>query len=51
MLLGVAHVITDVLEELSGSFITLMEEALISFETSVLTRATPRNIPGRHHSS
>jgi hypothetical protein len=30
--------------------VTLMKEALIFFETSVLTRATRRNIP-RHHSS
>jgi hypothetical protein len=29
----------------SPTFVTLMMEALISFETSVLTRATRRNIP------
>jgi hypothetical protein len=50
---------TDVLEELSASFITVavnvvpsspilvtpMMEALLSSETSALTRATRRNIP------
>jgi hypothetical protein len=51
----VALVRTDVPEELSASFIrvvpslpilvTLMMEALSSSETSVLTRATGRNIP------
>jgi hypothetical protein len=57
MLRRVALVITDVLEELSSSFIrvtricelgttlaTLIKEALSSSETSVLTRATRRNI-------
>jgi hypothetical protein len=47
----VALVRTDILEELSASFVsspilvTLMKEALSSSETSVLTRATWRNIP------
>jgi hypothetical protein len=50
----VALVRTDVLEELSASFIrarsssilvTLMKEALSSSETSFLTRARERNIP------
>jgi hypothetical protein len=55
MLRRVALVRTEVLEELSASFIrivpsspilvTLMKEALSSTETSVLTRATRRNIP------
>jgi hypothetical protein len=64
MLRLVAHVRTDVSEELSAStisvtsrllvtanvpsspiLVTLMMEALSSFETSVLTRATRRNIP------
>jgi hypothetical protein len=36
---------TDVLEEPSTSFITVMKEALGSSETSVLTRATRRNLP------
>jgi hypothetical protein len=54
MLCRVAHVRTDVSEEPSASFIsvvpsspilvTLMKEVLCSFETSVLTRATWRNI-------
>jgi hypothetical protein len=50
MLRRVALVITDVLEELSASFIrvilvTLVKEGLSSFETSVTTRATRRNFP------
>jgi hypothetical protein len=67
MLRHVALVRTDILEELSASFIrvtsvhqllvtasvvpsslilvTLMKEALSSSETSILTRATQRNIP------
>jgi hypothetical protein len=38
---------TDVSEELGASFIrvAIMKEALSSFETSVRTRATRRNIP------
>jgi hypothetical protein len=56
MLRRLAFVRTDVSEELSASFIrvtrigelgtTLMKEALSPSETSVLTRATRRNILG-----
>jgi hypothetical protein len=44
MLRRVALVRTDDSEDLSASF-TLMKEALIFTETSVLIRATRRNIP------
>jgi hypothetical protein len=44
MLLRVALVRANVLEELS-TFFTLIMEALSSSETSVLTKATRRNIP------
>jgi hypothetical protein len=45
MLRNVTLVRTDFSEELSASFIRVMKEALGSSETSVLTRATLRNIP------
>jgi hypothetical protein len=45
MLRRVALVKTDVSEKLSATIITLMMESLSSSETSVLTRATQRNIP------
>jgi hypothetical protein len=47
MLRRVALVITGVSENVPSSpiFVTLMMEALSSSETSVITRATRRNIP------
>jgi hypothetical protein len=45
MLRRVALVRTDVSEELNASIIRVMMEALSSSDTSVLTRATRRNIP------
>jgi hypothetical protein len=42
--LGTTLAVTSVVPSLS-ILVTLMKEALISSETPVLTRATPRNIP------
>jgi hypothetical protein len=41
----VALVINDVSEERSASIIIMMMKAVCSYEMSVLTRATPYNVP------